>query len=55
LYRLAPFKIDDYQVTPLRPGRLAERIRAVAGRRPGAAGPLESNPIPAEPGYSLNH
>jgi DNA-binding response OmpR family regulator len=33
LYRLAPFKIDDYQVKPMRPQRLAERIRAIARRR----------------------
>ncbi len=33
LYRLAPFEIDDYHVKPLRPKRLAERIRAVATRR----------------------
>lgn len=29
LYRLAPFKIDDYQVKPLRPNRLAQRIRSL--------------------------
>ena len=33
LYRLAPFKIDDYQVKPLRPQQLAERIRTVARRQ----------------------
>lgn len=30
LYRLAPFKIDDYQVKPLRANRLAQRIRSLA-------------------------
>jgi len=29
LYRLAPFKIDDYQVKPLRANRLAQRIRSL--------------------------
>jgi two-component system phosphate regulon response regulator OmpR len=29
LYRLAPFKIDDYQAKPLRANRLAQRIRSL--------------------------
>lgn len=29
LYRMAPFKIDDYQIKPLRPSRLAARIHAL--------------------------
>ncbi len=33
LYHLAPFKIDDYQIKPLRPQQLAERILAVAPQR----------------------
>lgn len=33
LYRLAPFKIDDYQIKPLRAERLAHRVRALLGRR----------------------
>lgn len=33
LYRLAPFKIDDYQVKPLQPKQLAERIVALVKRR----------------------
>jgi DNA-binding response OmpR family regulator len=33
LYRLAPFKIDDYQVKPLRPSLLAERLCALARQR----------------------
>ena len=43
LYRLAPFKIDDYQVKPLRPARLAERIRAVLGPRPCGPTTIEQN------------
>ena len=31
LYRLAPFKIDDYQIKPLRANRLAQRIRSLVG------------------------
>ena len=41
LYRLAPFTIDDYQVKPLRPTRLAERICAIARRRTFEASPVE--------------
>jgi two-component system, OmpR family, response regulator VicR len=44
LYRLAPFKIDDYQVKPLRPKWLAERIRAIAKRRTFEASPREHCP-----------
>jgi DNA-binding response OmpR family regulator len=40
LYRLAPFKIDDYQVKPLQPRRLAERIRALAQRQQFEAIPV---------------
>lgn len=40
LYRLAPFKIDDYQVKPLQPRRLAERIRALAQRHKFEAIPV---------------
>ncbi len=43
LYRLAPYKIDDYQIKPLRSQRLAERIRALAGR-----GPIEGVPVPLD-------
>jgi carbon storage regulator CsrA len=44
LYRLAPFTIDDYQVKPLRPKRLAERICAIARRRTCEARPTEHSP-----------
>lgn len=36
LYRLAPFKIDDFHVKPLSGNRLVERIRAVLRRRSAA-------------------
>lgn len=29
LYRLAPFKVDDYQLKPIRPNQLAQRIRSL--------------------------
>jgi carbon storage regulator len=41
LYRSAPFKIDDYQLKPLRPERLAQRIRNVATQRQFAASPVK--------------
>jgi len=53
LYRLAPFKIDDYQVKPMRPKRLAERIRAVARRRKCEAGPIEHSPSLTSQGIAL--
>lgn len=33
LYRLSPFKIDDYQTKPLSPKRLAERVCRLVGAR----------------------
>jgi carbon storage regulator CsrA len=54
LYRLAPFKIDDYQVKPLRPQRLAERIRAVAKRRTFEAGPIEHRQSPTSHELTLH-
>ncbi len=33
LYRLSPFKIDDYQIKPLTPQRLAERIGSLLRQR----------------------
>jgi DNA-binding response OmpR family regulator len=47
LYRLAPFKIDDYQIKPLRPKRLAERIRAIAKRRSFEAIPIQHGQSPS--------
>jgi DNA-binding response OmpR family regulator len=35
LYRLAPFKIDDYQMKPLQPRRLVERISVVVQPQTG--------------------
>ncbi len=43
LYRLAPYKIDDYQVKPMRPRRLAERIRAIAPRPTFTASPVHES------------
>jgi carbon storage regulator CsrA len=40
LYRLAPFRVDDYQVKPLSAKRLAERLRVLVKRR-------RTGPIPA--------
>jgi carbon storage regulator CsrA len=37
LYRLAPFRVDDFQVKPLNAQRLTERIHAVIRRREIAA------------------
>jgi two-component system, OmpR family, response regulator ResD len=45
LYRLAPYKIDDYHVKPMRPNRLAERILAVARRRQFEIGAIENRPF----------
>ena len=45
LYRLAPFKIDDYQVKPLRPQRLAERIRAIVKQRKVEVSPIEHSQL----------
>lgn len=33
LYRMAPFRIDDFQIKPLRGQRLAERVLAARQRR----------------------
>lgn len=33
LYRLSPFRIDDYQTKPLTPKRLAERVNSLVGCR----------------------
>jgi len=46
LYRLAPFTIDDYQIKPVRPKRLAERIRAIARQRTFEANVIEHNQSP---------
>ncbi len=43
LYRLAPYRIDDYQVKPMRPRQLAELIRAVAARGKCEASPEETH------------
>jgi carbon storage regulator len=46
LYRLAPFKIDDYQIKPVRSKQLAERIRAIARPRTFEANSIEhSQPL----------
>ena len=44
LYRLAPFKIADYQVKPLRPKHLAEQIRAIAEQQNFETSPREHHP-----------
>ncbi len=49
LYHLAPFKVDDYQVKPIRPKRLAERIRAAAHKQPfQAARPQPARLLPRQ-------
>lgn len=41
LYRLAPYRIDDYQVKPLSAQRLMQRIESVAASRPSGRAPIQ--------------
>ena len=48
LYRLAPYRIDDYHIKPLSAPRLAQRIQSVVADRQPVGAPVGSAAISAE-------